>query len=297
MLEEAGPLHYAMKSLEFAKIIVPKAHNLNHQNKSGATALHCATRNIEVFKYLMSLDAKINPNVGNKCHQLPLHYVCFEQRGKLNLEERTEIVKCLVSVTLDTDQKDSFNKSPLDYARENGFAEIVKILSEKSIDNFLSKVCNYPNNPDINGRLPIHEVSMQNSLSFELNMEGRFELMKTLIILTTNINIQDTFGNTALHYAVENGFSELVKMLAKKCDPLIRNENGYTPIELAILNNDVEIVEILAPVTKTFKLDGILLRPEVRDNSWKCFEILNQITRKRKGYFDHVQSLKKARYQ
>ena len=138
------------------------------------------------------------------------------------------------------------------------------MLSEKSIDDFLNKVCNYPNNPDINGRLPIHEVCMKNSLNFELNMEGRIELMKTLVILTTNINQEDKFGNTALHYAVENGFSEVVKILARKCDPLIQNENGYAPIDMAILNNDAEIVKILAPET-TFQ-----------------FDLLDHVTRKRK---------------
>ena len=201
--------------------------NLNHQNKSCLTALHCASRNFKVFKYLMSFGSQINPNISNKRNQLPLHYACLDQGGKLDPEERIDMVKNLISVTLDADQKDSFNKSPLDYARENGFAEIVKILSEKSIDNFLSKVCNYPNNPTFNGRLPIHEVCMKNGLNFELNMEGRIELMKTLVILTANVNLQDKFGNTPLHYAVENGFYELVKILASKSDVNIRSDSKY----------------------------------------------------------------------
>ena len=274
------PLQYATENLELVKILAPKAKNLNYQNKAGYTILHLVTRDgqYRAFRYLMSFVSKINPNISTNNHQSPLHLVCSNLQ--LNEVNQIEMVKTLISVTLDINQKDSFNKSPTDYARENGFTEVVKMLSEKSIDDFLNKVCNYPNSPDINGRFPIHEVCMKNSLNFELNMEGRIELMKTLVILTANVNLQDKFGNTALHYAVENGFSEVVKILVKKSNLLIRNENGYAPINIAIQNNDAEIVKISAPGTTTFQLD-----------------FLDHVTRKRKAYGHVVNSLKRARYQ
>ena len=46
------------------------------------------------------------------------------------------------------------------------------------------------------------------------------------MILTLDINSQDDLGNTALHYASENGFHEIVEMLVKKCDVNIRNDSG-----------------------------------------------------------------------
>ena len=174
----------------------------------------------------MSYGSKIDPNVTNRRHQLPLHYACLENGQLLSLENRIDIVKILVPLTVHTNKKDMFEKTPLDYARENGFTEIVKILSEKLMDNFLNKVCNHPNTLDLNGRLPLHKVCMNNSLNFELNIGGRLELVKILMILTLDINCQDNLGNTALHYASENGFHELVKMLAKKCDTKIENKSG-----------------------------------------------------------------------
>ena len=133
----------------------------------------------------------------------------------------------LIPLTVDTDQKDRFGKSPLQYAKESGWTEIVKLLSENSIDNFLKLVCNHPERPDIFGRLPLHLVCMESSLDFELNLRGRIELVNILVILTPNVDYQDEEGNTALHYAVQNGFYELVKILIKKCNVNIRNESKF----------------------------------------------------------------------
>jgi len=297
MTGNVTPLQYAIRenNLELVKLLVPRTKDINCQNKGGFTAIHLATKSLKIFKYLMCYyGSKINPNITEaKFERLPLHMICDEPLG--NVEDKIEMVKALIPLTLDTDQKDGFNKTPLDYAREKGFKEIVKILWNKSMDNFLTKVCHNPNNPDINGRLPIHEICMKNSLNFELNMNGRIELSKTLIILTANINHRDKFGNTALHYAVENEYSELVKILAKKCDPLIKNENGYAPIDLAILHNNVDIVKILAPET-TFQFGGVLQRPKVQDDSWEFIKMLNDVTRKRK-ICGPVNSLKRAKYQ
>ena len=73
---------------------------------------------------------------------------------------------------------------------------------------------------------------MKNSLKFELDTHGRLELVKTLMILTSDINYQDKFGNTALHHAAENGFHELVTLLLNKCDANIGNESGELIISL-----------------------------------------------------------------
>ena len=111
-------------------MLIPKIQNLNYQNKAGDTALHAALRDLEIFKYLMNYSAKIDPNIMNHRSQLPLHYACLDIY-QLSLENRIEIVKTLVPLTKDTNKKDMFDKSPLDYAREYGFTEIVNILSEK----------------------------------------------------------------------------------------------------------------------------------------------------------------------
>ena len=226
----SNPLMTAIqyKNFEMVKYLAPKTENLNHQTKGGFTVLHKAVRNHEAFKYLITnFCSKINPNISTDNHKLPLHLVCKDIHEEMSLESRIEIVKTLITLTIDTDQEDWFGKSPVHYAEENGYSEIVELLLDKSQDNFLSKVCNNPDKPDLNGRLPIHLVCIKNSLNFDLSLDGRAELVKTLVILTSNINHQDTFGYTALHYAVENGFYELVKILAPKSDVNIRSDSKY----------------------------------------------------------------------
>ena len=269
--------------MELIKYLASKTQNLNYQNKRRETALHCAADNFEAFMYLMSFGNNINPNLTNISNQLPLHFVCTSQSALLKQENRIEMVKALIPVTLDTDQTDSFNNSPLDYAKDKGFIEIVKMLSEKSINNFKNKVRNFPNCPDYNGRLPIHQVCIQNNLSFELNIKERVEYVEKLINLTSNIDQQDTFGYTALHYAARERFCEIVKILTKKCNTNVETENGYLPIELAIIHNDVESVKILAPLTKPFQFSGILQKPEVQAYFQECLEIFYQYRRKRKA--------------
>ena len=295
-MDNSNPLQYAIKknNLEMVKILAPKTKNLNHQSRLGTTALHMATRRPEIFNYLMlNFGSKINANLTANHHRIPLHLVC---NGTDFIPNRVEIVKSLVAITSNIDERDSFNKSPVHYAQENGYTEIVEILTEKLIDNFLNRVFNYPNTTDYNGRLLLHLVCMKNSFNFDINLEARNDLIVILMKLTSNINQQDSEGKTALHHATENGFSELVKTLAKSCDANIGNENGYLPIEMAILNNDVQIVEILAPVTKPFQLSGILQRPEVQEYSWKCIEILNQSNRKRRKSFVSKKPAKRARH-
>ena len=68
---------------------------------------------------------------------------------------------------------------------------------------------------------------MENSFNFELSSGERLELVKTLVNSTSNLNHQDFEGNTALHYAAYFQFSELVKVLAEKCDVQIRNRSKY----------------------------------------------------------------------
>ncbi|MCT4625090.1 MAG: ankyrin repeat domain-containing protein, partial [Schleiferiaceae bacterium] len=60
------------------------------------------------------------------------------------------------------------------------------------------------------------------------------------------INLSDYKGNTALHYAVENGEIEIVKFLVSQgAEPSITNNKGKTALDLAIKKGNKEIIEML----------------------------------------------------
>ena len=223
----SNALQYAVscRNFEIVKILAPRTQNLNHQNDGGNTALHRAIRDVRIFKYLLTFGAKIDANISNNGLKLPLHYVC--QNKNMNLENRIEMVRLLIPVTINIDQVDACGKSPLNYAQEDGHSEIVEILLANSKSNFLNRVYNHPNRPDSNGRLPLHDLCIGNSFNFELDFNEQIELVKSLLTLTSDITYQDSEGNTALHYAAYCGFTELVKLLVKQCDVNIRNQSKY----------------------------------------------------------------------
>ena len=71
-----------------------------------------------------------------------------------------------------------------------------------------------------------------------------------MIQLTNNPNAPNKYGNTPIHMAAQNWYTEIVKILAPLTDnPNAPNIGGNTPIHLAAWKGYTEIVNILAPLT------------------------------------------------
>ena len=62
------------------------------------------------------------------------------------------------------------------------------------------------------------------------------------------LNLPLTEGNTALHLAAQTGDLDLVKVLLDlDADVNIQNEKGATPLHLGIINNFPNVVRLLLP--------------------------------------------------
>jgi len=56
---------------------------------------------------------------------------------------------------------------------------------------------------------------------------GQYKFAKILLNLTVNVDLQDIYGNTALHYAVkENNVNLVYLLLFYKASKTIKNLNG-----------------------------------------------------------------------
>lgn len=60
-------------------------------------------------------------------------------------------------------------------------------------------------------------------------MRGYYQLANQCLKIGMNPNVQDEFGNTALHYAVRNSYFDLAELLMKKgANESIQNVKGDT---------------------------------------------------------------------
>lgn len=103
------------------------------------------------------------------------------------------------------------------------------------------------------------EEEIQENLTIQqLILAGRGDEAREMFQLKTDINGTDEEGNTALHSAAQMNDVELVKfLLYMGANSELKNMNGDTPLHLAIKNDALNCVEVLASIeSNIFAKDG-----------------------------------------
>ena len=86
----------------------------------------------------------------------------------------------------------------------------------------------------------------------QLIMQNRKAEAKQEFVMPTDINAADEDGNTVLHIAAKVDDSELVTyFIFKGADPELKNNEGDTPLHVAIKNNSYEAAKALSAVSST----------------------------------------------
>ena len=76
--------------------------------------------------------------------------------------------------------------------------------------------------------------------------------VKTFIEKMDDVNMVDRYGATMLHWSVHKGNSDLAKfLLSKGADPDLKDKQGNTPISVAIINEDVDMIVLLSSKSKS----------------------------------------------
>ena len=84
--------------------------------------------------------------------------------------------------------------------------------------------------------------------------EGSTDVIKILMATTSPqsqsefVNLQNTAGNSALHYGVWNGHEDCCKYLVDNynANPMLKNKDGMTPIQFAAAANHAGLVGYLS---------------------------------------------------
>ena len=124
---------------------------------------------------------------------------------------------------------DKENRTPLLFALENSFKDVAKLLLEEEADDRIAggRYCNW---------LPIHVSAKRGyqDVVAQLLLEGGAE-----------INMQDRFRMTPLHWASHSGHCGVAKLLLESgADLNIQCRSGYTPLKIAAMNGRIDVVKL-----------------------------------------------------
>lgn len=130
--EAVEHMHFALTPLD-----------LEQTNQLGQNALHLAVAHLQVnnVKYLLESLPRKSAWVADYLGRTPLHLVALllpielgHQGLKVRefLSKQLEIAALLLKAGASVEVRDNFNKSPLEYAKEVGASDLVKILQEEA---------------------------------------------------------------------------------------------------------------------------------------------------------------------
>ncbi|KAH7131162.1 hypothetical protein EDB81DRAFT_134285 [Dactylonectria macrodidyma] len=151
-----------------------------------------------------------------------VHYVAF-----LGLAGMIELL--FENPNVNPDPKDSYERTPLSYAAQNGSEAAVKqLLANDQVD---------PNSKDYNGRTPLSWATGK----------GHEAVVKLLLEKGADVEAKYKDGRTPLSLAAENGDEAIVKLLLEKgADVKAKDEDdGQTPLLWAAENGHFAIVKLL----------------------------------------------------
>jgi hypothetical protein len=98
-----------------------------------------------------------------------------------------------------------------------------------------------------------HEPRSQLELFFDQVGRGEYKDVKKLLVAKPELGrFKGVAGDTALHVAAARGLSKMTKLLAQVSDVDGRNQAGWTPLHLAILNGHAGAAQALAEKGASF---------------------------------------------
>lgn len=260
--EDDTPLHRAAELgyANIASILIEAGADIEAKNYSNKTPLDKAAsyNRYNVAKLLIDAGANLNRDKGYS----PLHY--FAEWNNVSA------IKALIEAGADIDDKTSFGQKPIDVAKQHKSTDAVRFLREKSDERRNVKFFGEKNqmlvdavisrNIDELRRLMFDDnvdVDLQNAegqnalhISASLKEEKPGDMVEDtffhMVERSANLNAKDSYGNTPLHYSIENRKYEKANLLIrKKANVNAQNDEGDTPLHIAVRNMDEKAVEML----------------------------------------------------
>eukprot|EP01091_Cochliopodium_minus_P009484 TRINITY_DN2341_c0_g1_i1.p1 TRINITY_DN2341_c0_g1~~TRINITY_DN2341_c0_g1_i1.p1 ORF type:complete len:754 (+),score=217.85 TRINITY_DN2341_c0_g1_i1:37-2298(+) len=177
-----------------------------------------------------------DPNKKLDKGRILLHNLCMQE--DINITYITYLLEIKSDSNIrDNDGKTSFHHA---CARRSLDLEILKVFIEHNADL---------NRQDLSLKTGLHHCC--------LNPGIKEELISFLIENKADPNIADNIGNIPLHYASRNNKPILVEKLVVNLECLhMENNNGFTPLYLATLNDDRKCYELMKSYENRINKNG-----------------------------------------
>jgi ankyrin repeat protein len=177
-----------------------------------------------------------------------------------NIKVNVELIKILIKIDKNLVNERSNNKLVICSAALTNNLELLKLLKQagmvfyyddfnilnyyiQGINNFNylnyktnNDIILYLLNNDININICNYDLWLPAHYIFSKPNEYTLEVRKIILEKTNNLNIQNTSGNTVLHYLILNDNIDNYKdiLVKKELDIFIKNKGLYTPLSIAI---------------------------------------------------------------
>lgn len=206
--------------------------------------LSSKANNFEDFRKLISLGSEINhcDNKGRTC----ITYACINN----NFEMFKYIIDCNYNLN------SIYFESPIMTCCKCGNLKFLKYLIDdiklKNYDIFCIKEAISNNYLDItkyliDKRVNVKDTEYYNFINIACSLDN-FDMVDLLIKNGCDVNSQDEFGKTSLHYSCENNNLNIVKLLINNKAIIKKDNYNITPLDISYSLCNFEIIDILEKV-------------------------------------------------